>query len=458
MTRSADHAGVAWRVWAAIGALAIPLAGALSQADEPARPIVQSMPSERRYELLSPGDPKALKDAPVVLYLHPTSVPALDKAAALYWPAFRDRKCLMVMPVAKSAKMWLSGEDKFVLDVLADVRTRYSIDAKRVILMGVSGGGQAALFLADHAPEKFRAVVAIDANPVVVRGDKAQWFYPDRQYMKACPYFALNDLREGSALMYWRQVQAKVNPDGASVTVWPVAGKGEELPPLPREFGPWLDAVLAGKQPDPLPDPQKAAVAAMFDKCVKALPGAIDKAKPAAGGEKVFADGKYFRLTTVVPEGFERSKGEARTDSEGRPLTQLRLESGKWPVFVRFDARVTDRAMDDVLADEERDNLQRGMLYQVYGTGQAAGGGRTWSYKIGSITYPDRRRGWVSSLFIHAAAPIAANPRQWLTVMVTDETQQPDAAELAAALRTALETVTAGPVPASVPATAPARR
>ena len=95
------------------------------------------------------------------------------------------------------------------------------------------------------------------------------------------------------------------------------------------------------------------------------------------------------------------------------------------------------------------------MLYQVYKTGRLTAGGRAWTYRIGSITYPDRRRGWVSTLFIHAAAPVGADARRWLAVLLTDETQQPDAKALAAALKTALATIKPRRAP---PATAPAAR
>ncbi|KKK61402.1 hypothetical protein LCGC14_3014680, partial [marine sediment metagenome] len=137
-----------------------------------------------------------------------------------------------------------------------------------------------------------------------------------------------------------------------------------------------------------------------------------------------------------------------------RPLTQIRLEHAKWPIRLRCGARATKTAMQKVLATEERATMARGMLYQVYRTGKLTAGGRTWRTRIGSITYPDRRRGWVSALFVHAAAPVAADGRRWLTVMLTDETQRPDAAELAKILKTALASIAAEPAP---PTTAPAR-
>lgn len=111
--------------------------------------------------------------------------------------------------------------------------------------------------------------------------------------------------------------------------------------------------------------------------------------------------------------------------------------------------------MANVLAAEEKQTILRGMLYQVYHAGSLDAGGRTWQIKVGSITYPDRTRGWVSALFIHTAAAMKGDPRQWLEVTVIDETQQPDAGELAGILKTALAGIAAGPAPPAAPKPAP---
>jgi hypothetical protein len=95
------------------------------------------------------------------------------------------------------------------------------------------------------------------------------------------------------------------------------------------------------------------------------------------------------------------------------------------------------------------------MLYQVYKTGKITAGKRTWEYKIGSITFPNSKRGWQSTLFIHACAPIADDPKEWLEVTVDDETQQPAAAQLAGILKTLIAGVD---LVAAPPSTRPASR
>ena len=155
-----------------------------------------SLPAGRAYEMLVPtGTPQELRSMPLVVFLPPPGG-SVQRIEADWWPVLRGRKCLLAMPASKSPRMWLAGEDKYVLDVLADAQTRYSVDGKRVILMGISGGGQLALFLADHYPERWRAVVTVSANPVVVRGEKSEWFYPNRQRLMTCPYLATNPLAQ----------------------------------------------------------------------------------------------------------------------------------------------------------------------------------------------------------------------------------------------------------------------
>jgi len=447
----------AWRVLAL--AAAWPMAVSMGGPADAPRGAVHSLPAaSRSYEVLVPPLPsKDLTNLPMVVYLHPSTQPRLAQAKADYWPVLRGRKCLMVLPRSQGKKMWLAGEDKMVTDVIADVQTRYSVDAKRIVLMGAAGGGQVALRLADRLPGKFRAVIVISTSPVVVRGSRYEWFYPNRKVLKTCPYFVVNHITQGAALMYWRQVQAKLADGGASITILPVTGKPDEYLPPPKPLGAWLGQVLAGKHPAALPDPQAAAVAKMLRPCLDAWDKALATTRPVRRGKTIAKDGKVLRLVVAPPPNYERSKREDVRDATAAPLTQIRLEHKTWPITIRFDARATKAPLAAVLTAEEKATALRGLLYQVYRQQGLTAGGRKWAVKVGSITYPDRRRGWVSALFIHAAAPIKADPKRWLTVLVTDETQQPDAGQLAGILKAALAGVAAAPAPPP-PATAPGRK
>ncbi|MGB2824625.1 MAG: alpha/beta hydrolase [Phycisphaerae bacterium] len=435
-------------------ALLLSLAAAAVPAEGRADAATHTLADPNRsYEVLLPASPG--KGQPLIVFLHGSGKPDLERFKADYGPLLAKRGCLTALPKADSKLKWRYDDARYIMSVIADVEKRYQTDPNGVLLMGVSGGGQTALFLADHTPERFRAVIVISTNPVVVRGQHHEWFYPSKATAKTCPYFVVNHITQGAALQYWRQVRARREGDGTSISILPVLGPVSHYLPPPKELAGWLDEVLAGRHPAPIPDPQKAAVAKMLAEATAALPKAIAAAKPAATTQQVTKDGEVFRLIVPAPPDFERSEKEDKADSADRPVTQVRVEHKKWPVYLRCDARRTDQPMANVLAAEEKQTILRGMLYQVYHAGSLDAGGRTWQIKVGSITYPDRTRGWVSALFIHAAAAMKGDPRQWLEVTVVDETQQPDAGELAGILKTTLAGIAAGPAPPAAPKPAP---
>ncbi|MHC4718577.1 MAG: alpha/beta hydrolase family protein, partial [Planctomycetota bacterium] len=188
---------------ALVVAVALATAGPLAPAaGEPVKGVRHRLGgSDRTYEMLVPPIPAdQMKDMPLVVYLHPSGDPQLDKAKRDYWPILARRKCLLALPRSRSRRMWLAGEEKMAADVVADARTRYSVDAGRIVLIGVSGGGQVALLLADRLPETFRAIVAVSTSPVVARGRRSTWFYPDRRVLKTCPYLVVNHITQGSSL------------------------------------------------------------------------------------------------------------------------------------------------------------------------------------------------------------------------------------------------------------------
>ena len=389
----------------------------------------------RGYEVMLPAPSRDLGNAPVVVYLHESDFKSFDRLKADYWPVLKARKCVLVMPRSRNPVMWPAGEDKYLNAVITDVRSRYPVDPRKTILMGVSGGAQMALFLLDRQPKDFRAAILISSNPVVARAGKTEWFYPNRETLKACPYFVANHITQGSALMYWRQVRHKMNPLGASVSVLPVLGPvGHYLPPH-KELGAWLEQVIGGKHPAPLPDPQKAAVAKMLAKAVEAMPKALADAAPAKATGTTTRDGVTRALTAALPEGYVRAKKEdPATDS----LMQIRLEHEKLPIYVRCESHVTPESMAGVLKAREDQTRARGMLYQVYHTAVVRAGKAEWSVKVGSMTYPDQTRGWVSPLFLYATRSTRSSPRRWQAVMIMDETMEPDAAHLAGVLKTLL--------------------
>ena len=233
---------------------------------------------KRTYKLLLPPDADKLKGAPLVVYLHGSGGDKLADFKKDWWPMLAARKCIGAVPLSKAEHMWAVGEDTYVRQAIADVQKRRSVDPKRMVLLGGSGGGQVALFLADRTPEAFRAVIVVSANPVVARSGKAEWFFPDPKALKTCPYFVVCHITHGASLKFWRQVRARLEGKGASISILPVLGEPAHYLAPPKELGGWLDAVLAGKHPAPIEDPQKAAVAKTFAKPATALFDALKTA------------------------------------------------------------------------------------------------------------------------------------------------------------------------------------
>jgi len=413
-------------------ALAVLAAAAVPAASRPIPATTAAAATRPAAEVLLPGDePDAAAGAALVLYLPSAAEPQVERFKRDYWPLLRERRCAVLVPPGRSTKAWTGDDAQPIMDAVADVQKRCRTDPKRLILMGTSGGAQMALFLADKLPDRFRAVIVVSTNPVVVRGRRYEWFYPPAATARTCPYFVVNHITHGDGLKYWRQVRAKRQADGASISIVPVLGPAEHYQPPPKELGPWLDEVLAGRQPAPLADPQAAAVAKMFAGAVAAMPKALTEAKAAADPNTFTKDGKEFRLTLAAPRGYLRSAREERFDAAGLPITELRVEHATWPIYVRLDARRSFKPFGDIVAAEEKQTVERGLLYQVYHAGAVKAGGRDWKLKCGSITYPDAKRGWVSALFLHAVRPIGDSMTQWLELLVLDETGRPDAAELA---------------------------
>jgi len=396
--------------------------------------------NERTYKLFAPPGAEKKKNLPLVVYLHPSGGPMLTEFQRDYLPVLTKRGCVVAVPLSKDKRQWAVRSDTYIRSVITDVGARYSIDAKRIVLLGISAGGQVALFLADRTPKQFRAVVVVSTNPVVIRGGKGVWFYPDRRTLKKCSYFVVCHITHGASLKFWRQVRAKLAPAGASISIIPVLGKPAHYQPPPKQLRLWLGAVLSGKQPAPIEDPQKLAVAKAFAGPAKKLFEALKDAKPAKITSRIKKRTRQFELTVGLQDGFERSKREASTDAAGRAITQIRTESKgmKRPIYVRVDARAHDKPMSEVLAAETEQTRLRGMLYQVYHAGPLTAAGRKWRIEIGSITFPDKRKGWRTTLFLQAAAHVAKDKTRWVEITVMDETQEPDPKKLATVFRTLL--------------------
>jgi feruloyl esterase len=132
-----------------------------------------------RYGLYSPAGLNDDDLAPLIVVLHGCKQRALNFAYATGWTGLADRARVRLLcpdqrrlanlfrcwnwfhPLAQGGK----GELDVVNAMLDDARKRVRVDA--VAVVGMSAGGALAALLAFHYPERFRAVVAVAAPPLI---------------------------------------------------------------------------------------------------------------------------------------------------------------------------------------------------------------------------------------------------------------------------------------------------
>lgn len=80
------------------------------------------------------------------------------------WEVFCERhNFIMVGPTAGQATGWVAGEAEGIMEDLRWVRTRYTVDPKRIIAHGQGVGGQMAYYLAINQREVIRAAAPVGA-------------------------------------------------------------------------------------------------------------------------------------------------------------------------------------------------------------------------------------------------------------------------------------------------------
>jgi poly(hydroxyalkanoate) depolymerase family esterase len=143
----------------------------------PTAPAVRSW----RYGLYTPAGLRDGEPAPLIVLLHGCKQRALSFALASGWTHFADRAAVRLLcpqqrrlanlfhcwnwfhPLAQSGR----GELDAILEMIDDIATRVRVDAQRVAAVGMSAGGGVAALLAFHHPQRFRAVAAVAAPPLL---------------------------------------------------------------------------------------------------------------------------------------------------------------------------------------------------------------------------------------------------------------------------------------------------
>lgn len=133
------------------------------------------------YGLYAPAGLRDDEPAPLVVVLHGCRQHALAFAHAAGWTQAADRRRLRLLcpEQRRRANLWRcwnwflpsaqrgGGELHVVLAMLDDTAARVRIQAGAVGAVGISAGGAMAALLAFHHPERFGAVAAVAAPPLL---------------------------------------------------------------------------------------------------------------------------------------------------------------------------------------------------------------------------------------------------------------------------------------------------
>jgi predicted peptidase len=128
--------------------------------------------SEQPYGLYLPENYNPNQKYPLVIMLHgagsnhrlalrrvfgkSNTAEENDVEASRYFPPFRKVNYIVASPLARGTMGYQGIAEKDVLDVLEDVKARFSVDEERVYLTGLSMGGGGALWIGLNYPDKWR--------------------------------------------------------------------------------------------------------------------------------------------------------------------------------------------------------------------------------------------------------------------------------------------------------------
>jgi S1-C subfamily serine protease len=101
----------------------------------------------------------------LVIWLHPAGRDGrdADDMVRIWEPFCEKHHFIMIGPTAGAQTGWVAGEADAVMEDVRWVRTRYTIDSKRVIAHGAGVGGQMAYYLGINKREVVRGVVPVGA-------------------------------------------------------------------------------------------------------------------------------------------------------------------------------------------------------------------------------------------------------------------------------------------------------
>ena len=114
--------------------------------------------SRQPYGLYVPPNYDPAKAYPLIVALHWYSGDTLTAMKALAVARLQPTDFIVVAPFGRGDMGYLSMAEQDVLDVLAKIEARFTIDPNRVYLTGISMGGLGTWRIGQHFAEKFAAI------------------------------------------------------------------------------------------------------------------------------------------------------------------------------------------------------------------------------------------------------------------------------------------------------------
>ena len=120
------------------------------------------------YGIWVPRDYDAAEPVPLVLALHPGGSRGpgygMQFLRGVVGPALQAWGAVIVAPDVSDRRWTNPASERGVLELIDDVRARYSIDPERILITGFSMGGRGTWYLATRHPELFTAAIPMAAR------------------------------------------------------------------------------------------------------------------------------------------------------------------------------------------------------------------------------------------------------------------------------------------------------
>jgi len=176
------------------------------------------------------ADATEARPSKVLLWLHPSGGPYLEKVEELASIFLKHRLALLVITRKDSFQGWTRNDALKLFGVtLPEVSGIAGIDSRRPILMGFSAGGQLALKLWHIRPADYSGVILDAAYPFETHpdGEQIPLDLPATEGVTSVPIFVLVGAKDKGAAL-WRKTGRTWGKAGVPLTIRYVKGLGHE--------------------------------------------------------------------------------------------------------------------------------------------------------------------------------------------------------------------------------------